>query len=89
MSTTDRTGPITSAVRRTLGADQFARVETIPHCAQPICTGHHRLPDGCLVRVDIELGRWVGRLYTPEMEVKTQIVGTDNEVHSWADTIAA
>ena len=52
-------------------------------------TGHHRLPDGSLVRVDIELGRWVGKLYTPEMKVKIRIVGSDAEVHSWADKIAA
>ena len=52
-------------------------------------TGHHRLPDGSLVRVDIELGRWVGTLYSPEMRVKTQIVGSEAEVHAWADKIAA
>jgi hypothetical protein len=52
-------------------------------------TGHHRLPDGSLVRIDIELGRWVGRLYTPDMSVTAQIVGTDAEVHAWADTFAA
>jgi hypothetical protein len=52
-------------------------------------TGHHRLPDGSLVRVDIELGRWVGTLYTPEMKVKIRIVGSDAEVHAWADKIAA
>jgi hypothetical protein len=52
-------------------------------------TGHHRLPDESLVRVDIELGRWVGTLYTPEMKVKIRIVGSDAEVHAWADKIAA
>jgi hypothetical protein len=41
------------------------------------------------VRVDIELGRWVGTLYTPEMKVKIQIVGSDAKVHAWADKIAA
>ncbi len=51
-------------------------------------TGHHRLPDGSLVRVDIESGRWVGTLYTPELKVKVQIVGSDAEVHAWADKIA-
>ena len=40
-------------------------------------TGHRRLADGSLLRVDIELGRWVGSLYTPDMRVKTQIVGSD------------
>ena len=52
-------------------------------------TGHHRLRDGSLVRVDTELGRWVGTLYTPELKVKIQIVGSDAEVHAWADKIAA
>jgi hypothetical protein len=55
----------------------------------PLRTGHHRLLDGSLVRVDIELGRWVGTLYTPEMKVKIRIVGSDAEVHAWADKIAA
>ena len=48
-------------------------------------TGHHRLPDGSLLRVDIELGRWVGSLYTPDMRVKTHIVGGEVEVHAWAE----
>lgn len=52
-------------------------------------TGHQRLIDGSLLRIDIEMGRWVGRVYTPQMKVKTQIVGTDAEVHAWADRIAA
>ena len=55
----------------------------------PLRTGHGRLPVGSLVRVDIELGRWVGTLYTPEMKVKIQIVGSDAEVHAWANKIAA
>jgi hypothetical protein len=48
-------------------------------------TGHYRLADGSLVRVDFEHGHWVGRLYTPEMKVKSQFLGTDAEVHAWAD----
>jgi hypothetical protein len=35
--------------------------------------------------VDIELGRWVGSLYTPAMRINTQIVGSDVEVHAWAE----
>jgi hypothetical protein len=50
-------------------------------------TGHHRLADGSLLRVDIEWGRWVGSLYTPDLRVKTQIVGTDAQVHAWADRV--
>jgi hypothetical protein len=48
-------------------------------------TGHHRLADGSLLRVDIELGRWVGSLYTRDMRVKTRVVGSDVKVHAWAD----
>jgi len=50
-------------------------------------TGHHRLADGSLLRVDIELGRWVGSLYTQDMRVKTRVVGSDVEVHAWADHV--
>jgi hypothetical protein len=39
--------------------------------------------------VDTELGRWVGTLYSPELKVKLRIVGSDAEVHAWADKIAA
>ena len=52
-------------------------------------TGHQRLPNGSLLRVDFEMGRWVGRLYTSDMRVKTQVVGSDAEVHAWADNVAA
>jgi hypothetical protein len=52
-------------------------------------TGHRRRADGWLVRVDIEMDRWVGTLYTPEMSVKTLIVGSDAEVHAWANKVAA
>jgi hypothetical protein len=48
-------------------------------------TRRHRLADGSLLRVDIELGRWVGSLYTADMRVNTQIVGSDVEVHAWAE----
>ncbi|MDT5260858.1 MAG: hypothetical protein QOD10_5938 [Mycobacterium sp.] len=46
-------------------------------------TGHYRLPDGELLRVDFEMGRWVGTLYAPSMTIKTQIVGSDAHVHAW------
>ena len=77
------------------------QTEKIPAAAQPPsrirstsavsprATGHHRLADGSLVRIDIELGRWVGRLYTPDLVVKSRVVGSDAEVHAWADRIAA
>ena len=50
---------------------------------------NHRLADGSLLRVDIELGRWAGQSLTPDMRVKTQIVGTDVDVHAWADQLVA
>jgi hypothetical protein len=52
-------------------------------------TGHHRLPDGSVLRVDFEMGRWVGTLYAASMTIKTQIVGRDAEVHAWAAGLAA
>jgi hypothetical protein len=52
-------------------------------------TGHHRLPDGGVLRVDFERGRWVGTLYAPSMTIKTQIVGTDAQVQAWAAGLAA
>jgi hypothetical protein len=59
-----------------------------PH-AIPMHTGHYRLADGSLLRVDVELGRCVGRLYTPEMNVKSQVHGSEANVHAWVDQIAA
>jgi hypothetical protein len=47
-------------------------------------TGHYRLADGSLLRVDVERGCWVGSLYTRDMRVKTRVVGSDVEVHAWA-----
>jgi hypothetical protein len=52
-------------------------------------TGHCRLPNGSVLRVDFEMGRWVGTLYAPSMTVKTQIVGSDAYVHAWAARLAA
>ncbi len=52
-------------------------------------TGHYRFPDGSVLRVDFERGRWVGTLYAPCLTIKTQIVGTDTEVHTWAASLAA
>jgi hypothetical protein len=52
-------------------------------------TGHHRFPNGAVLRVDLERGRWVGTLYAPSMTIKAQIVGSDAEVHAWAAGLAA
>jgi hypothetical protein len=52
-------------------------------------TGHYRFPDGSVLRVDFERGRWVGTLYAPSLTIKTQIVGSDREVHAWAVSLAA
>jgi hypothetical protein len=52
-------------------------------------TGHYRFPDGSVLRVDFERGRWVGTLYAASMIIKTQIVGSDAEVHAWAVGLAA
>ena len=34
-------------------------------------TGHQRLANGSLLRVDMEFGRWVGSLYTQDMQLKS------------------
>jgi hypothetical protein len=52
-------------------------------------TGHYRFPDGSVLRVDLERGRWVGTLYAPSMTIKTQIVCSDAQVHAWAAGLAA
>jgi hypothetical protein len=59
------------------------------HRAIYMHTGHHQLADGSLLRVDVELGRFVGTLYTPQMHVETQVHGSEATVHAWVDTIAA
>ena len=55
----------------------------------PMRSGHRRLPDGGVLRVDFEMGRWVGTLYAPSMTIKTQIVGSHAQVHAWAASVAA
>jgi hypothetical protein len=52
-------------------------------------SGHYKLPDGGVLRVDFEMGRWVGTLYAPSMTIKTQIVGSDAQVRAWAAGLAA
>jgi hypothetical protein len=42
-----------------------------------------------VLRVDFEMGRWVGTLYAPSLKIKTQIVGSDAQVHAWAAGLAA
>jgi hypothetical protein len=54
-----------------------------------IRAGHYRFPDGSVLRVDFESGRWVGTLYAPSLTIQTQIVGSDTEVHGWAVGLAA
>ncbi len=52
-------------------------------------SGHYRLPNGGVLRVDFESGRWVGTLYAASMTIQTQIVGSDAQVHAWAAGLAA
>lgn len=59
------------------------------HHAIPMHTGHHRQPDGSVIRVDFERGQWIGSLYSPALTLEMQIVGDDAAVHAWADRIAA
>jgi hypothetical protein len=42
--------------------------------------GHRRLADGSLIRLDIEGGQYVGRLYTPHLTVGKVVIGTQQYV---------
>jgi hypothetical protein len=42
--------------------------------------GHRRLADGSLVRLDIERGQYVGRIYTPDLTVRKIVIGTHEYV---------
>lgn len=88
MSTAYSTNPIINTMPQTRDANGFVWPDSLRRRAIPMRTGHHRQPDGSVVRVDIEMGRWVGSLYTPEMKIKTRIIGSELEVHSWADRIS-
>ena len=88
MSTTCTKAAMIKASARTDDANGSVRSGGVRHRAIPMRTGHHRQPDGSVVRVDIEMGRWVGSLYTPEMRIKRQIVGSELEVHAWAEMIS-
>jgi hypothetical protein len=44
------------------------------------CPGHRRLANGCLARLDVEMGRYVGRLYAPDLTVREVVVGTQEHV---------
>lgn len=50
-------------------------------------TGHQRLADGTLVRIDVEAGRYVGRHYAADLTVVNRVVGTlqqvQGEVGQW------
>ena len=88
MSTGYSTDPINNTMSQTRDAYGCIRFGGRRHRAIAMRTGHHRQPDGSVVRVDIEMGRWVGSLYTVEMKIKTRIIGGELEVHAWADAIS-
>ena len=47
----------------------------------PNSTGHVFASDGCLLRVDIIAGQWVGSRYGPNRVVKQRVIGTNDEVY--------
>jgi hypothetical protein len=47
----------------------------------PQATGHVFASDGCLLRVDVMAGRWVGSRYASNLVVKQRVVGTNDEVY--------
>jgi hypothetical protein len=88
MSTAYSTDPINNTMPHTRDADRCVRFGGRRYRAIAMRTGHHRQPDGSVVRVDIEMSRWVGSLYTAEMKIKTRIIGSELEVRAWADRIS-
>jgi len=44
-------------------------------------TGHWRMPNGWLIRVDVMGGKWVACQLDPALQVRTQVKGTDEQVH--------
>jgi hypothetical protein len=57
------------------------------HWVKPVHPGHHRQPDGSVLRVDFEMSYWVGSLYTPERKLKAQFIGSAREVQAWAERL--
>ena len=47
----------------------------------PNSTGHVFASDGCLLRVDVLAGQWVASRYGPNLVVKQQVIGTNDEVY--------
>jgi hypothetical protein len=43
-------------------------------------TGHQHLPDGTLLRIDIENGRYVGRRYDVNLHVLREVIGSHEHV---------
>jgi hypothetical protein len=61
MSTAYSTNAIINMMPQTHDANGFVRPDTLRRQAIPMRTGHHRQPDGSVVRVDIEMGRCIVR----------------------------
>jgi hypothetical protein len=51
--------------------------------------GHRRLCDGSVLRLDFELGRWVGCHYRPNLTVGAMVRGRLDEVAAVLDSWAA
>lgn len=50
----------------------------------PHTTGHWRLPDGWLVRVDVICGRWCASRFSPDVQCHDEVYGADEFVHEIA-----
>ena len=53
--------------------------------------GHLRFPDGSVLRLDFELGRFVARFYRPDMTTKARVRGGFDEMRAviaaWAAAV--
>jgi hypothetical protein len=45
-------------------------------------TGHIRLSDGSVIRLDIESGHYVGTYYRPDMTTRSRVTGNLNRVQA-------
>jgi hypothetical protein len=45
-------------------------------------TGHIRAADGSVVRLDVEMGRYVATFYRPDMRVRAEVSGSLAEVQT-------
>ena len=49
-------------------------------------TGHIRLSDGSVIRLDVECGHYVGTYYRPDMTTRSRVAGSLHHVQAVIET---